>query len=238
MKSMRRGIGAGVLAALVLLLPAAPARAQEEDRPAQGVDEMAVESFEYGYRYAVGVFAGQASGGNPVLTVQNPFFNSTFQTGSSTAWGIRATLPVWWRLAGELEFLRSSPGIDVILTDPSGADRSELPFAELDMTMMSASARFDLADALINPFLLGGLSVTSFSGEDDDSDLSLGIVFGGGIEIPIPLDRAEGFFARVDVRGLRAHVSAANLPAAMVEGDTGSPLSTQVTWTLGAGYRF
>jgi len=226
------------------LLMAGPALAQgEEEATAQepeqetAYDEMPDDDeteFSFGYRGSVTVFGGEASGGTAIGTVQNLFFNTTLETGGDTAFGIRGTMPVWWRLAGELEFLTASPGIEATLTDPAGQDRSSFDFAELDMSYVSASVRLDLANAWINPFLQGGIAAVRFS-SGDESETSFGLLFGGGVEVPVP--RVKGVFGRVDVRGLRADLSGVGLPGTVLEQNE-DVLGTQVIWSVGVGYRF
>lgn len=250
---MRRTVCNGITVCLLAcgLLVAKPAlardegapaarEAQEEQEPEQeaGMEQMAeVEDeteFRFGYRGSVSAFGGGVAGGTPIGTVENVFFNSTFETGGDGAFGIRGTMPVWWRLAGELEFLTTSPGVEVTLTDPAGQDRSVFPFGPLDVSYVAASVRFDLANAWINPFLQAGVAGVRFSGENS-SETSLGLLYGGGVEVPVP--RVEGVFGRVDVRGLRADIAGTDLPAELVTPDEGV-IATQIIWTVGLGYRF
>lgn len=234
--------GALLLATCVALLPARLV-AQGQDAGVEGPEQqMAGDQgptgdevgFGFGYRGSASLFGGGASGGTPIGTVQDVSFSSTFETGGDGAWGIRGTLPLWWRLAGELEFLSSSPGIEVVLTDLTAQDRARFPFAGLDMSYVAGSVRFDLANSWVNPFLQAGFAGVHFA-SDEQSTTSLGLLFGGGVEVPIP--RGRGAFGRVDVRGLRADLSGVGLPPALLE-DNDDVLGTQVIWSIGLGYRF
>lgn len=237
-----KAITACLLACGLLVAGPALARGQEEGMAQEPEQEPAYEElpsddeteFRFGYRGSVSVFGGETSGGTAIGTIQNLFFNTTLETGGDTAFGIRGTMPVWWRLAGEVEFLTASPGIDATLTDPAGQDRTGFDFAELDMTYVSGSVRLDLANAWINPFLQAGIAGVRFS-SGDESETSLGVLFGGGVEVPVP--RVEGVFGRVDVRGLRADLSGVGLPATVLEQNE-DVLGTQVIWSVGLGYRF
>ena len=187
--------------------------------------------------WAASFFGGNMSAGNPVGTVENPFFNTTFKTGSSSMWGFRVSRMLWWRLGAEGEFGRGSPGVNAILTSPGGGDLTEIPYADLNMSYMSGSVIFEAASGRwMRAFLNFGFAGVFVSGDREDSDnTALGILFGGGIEVPIIEDR---FFVRADVRGLRADFGLLGLDRGQLVGLEVDSLSTNAMWTIGGGFRF
>lgn len=217
---------------------AAPAWAQETvQEAAQGPEAEEVPAGTTGRLWSASVFGGNMSAGNPVGTVENIFFNTTFKTGSDTAWGLRGGRIVWWRLSAEGEYLRSSPGVIAVLTGPSGEDRTEVSYADLDMSYLAASVLFDAVNGRwVRAFLQFGVGGVFVDGSQPDSDNSaFGILFGGGIEVPIVEDR---FFVRADFRGLRADFGLLGLDRGQLVGLEADSLSTNAVWTVGAGVRF
>jgi hypothetical protein len=235
-------VAALLLVGVIAVSPAWAQQAQEEVEAvrqaeaaseSEGQEEMAEE----GRLWSASFFGGNMSAGNPVGTVENPFFNSTFKTGSSSMWGFRASRMIWWRLGAEGEFGRGSPGVDVILTSPDGSDRTKVPYADLNVSYVSGSVIFEAANGRwVRAFLNFGLAGVFASGDREDSDNSaLGILFGGGVEVPIIENR---FFVRADVRGLRADFGLLGLNRGQLVGLDADSLSTNAIWTIGGGIRF
>ena len=188
------------------------------------------------YRWQIGGGVGQMSGATPVGAVDNIFFTTGFQTGSAQMFNVRASGRVWWRLGAEIEYGHAEPGVNALLTDPSGQQLTEFFFANYTQSYLSVSARIDLVDAKITPFLLGGFAGVFGSGEED-SQTSAGFLFGGGIDVAVygPL------VVRADVKGLRSNIDAAGLTRGrLITGvePLDPALSTQVLWSIGLGIRF
>ncbi len=234
-------VAALVVVGLVVVSPAWAQEAQEEVeevRQAEAQEESGEDPTEKEARlWAASFFGGNMSAGNPVGTVENPFFNTTFKTGSSSMWGFRVSRMMWWRLGAEGEFGRGSPGVKAILTSPGGGDLTEIDYADLDMSYFSGSVIFEAANGRwVRAFLNFGLAGVFVSGDREDSDnAALGIIFGGGVEVPIIEDR---FFVRADVRGLRADFGLLGLDRGQLVGLEVDSLSTNAIWTIGAGFRF
>ena len=188
------------------------------------------------YRWQIGGGVGQMSGATPVGAVDNIFFTTGFETGSSTMFNVRGSARLWWRLGAEVEFGHADPGVNAVLTDPNGQQLTEFFFADYSQSYLSVSARIDLVDARITPFLLGGFAGVFGSGEQA-SQTSAGFLFGGGIDVAVygPL------VVRADVKGLRSGVDAVGLTRGrLITGvePIDLPLSTQVLWSIGIGIRF
>jgi hypothetical protein len=236
-------VAALLLVGLITVAPAWAQQAQEEIEQVRQA-EAAAESEgqedvaeEEGRLWAASFFGGEISAGNPVGTVENPFFNTTFKTGRAAMWGFRASRMLWWRLGAEGEFGRGSPGVNAILTSPNGSDRTEVFYANLDLSYVSGSVIFEAASGRwMRAFLNFGFAGVFVSGDREDSDNSaLGILFGGGVEVPIVEDR---FFVRADVRGLRSDFGLLGLNRGQLVGLESDSLSTNAMWTIGAGIRF
>ncbi|MFQ5743593.1 MAG: hypothetical protein ACE5HV_08390 [Acidobacteriota bacterium] len=219
---------AGGLVLVVLAAPG-PARAQESG----GQKERGTVGE---FPWYVSGFGGRVSSGTSLATVANPFFNTTFKTGDDSAFGVRVGRRVYWRVSVEGEFTtNASPGLNAVLANLNGGARVSVPFAKLDLSFFSGSVRFDLAERLIRPFLLVGVAGVRAQIDDSRNETALGVLFGGGVEVSVP--GYERVFVRTDVRGLRADISALGLPASALAGEE-DEFSTQVIWTVGAGFRF
>ena len=240
MRGTDRLITAILLTGGLLLVGPAWAQQSEEARVEAETQEMARSANSTDdplpYAWQIGGGVGQMSGATPVGGVDNIFFTTGFQTGSATMFNVRASGRFWWRLGAEIEYGRAEPGIDALLTDPNGQQLTEFFFAEYSQSYLSVSARVDLVDARITPFLLGGFAGVFSSGEED-SDTNAGFLFGGGIDVAVygPL------VVRADVKGLRSNVDAAGLTRGrQITGvpPVAPPVSTQVLWSIGIGIRF
>ncbi len=237
-----------IVAALLVvgLVVASPAWAQQAQEEVEEVRQAEVAAQSEGEEetaeqetrlWSASGFGGNMSAGNPVGTVENPFFNTTFKTGSSAMWGFRVSRMLWWRLGAEGEFGRGSPGVNAILTSPGGGDLTTVPYADLNMSYMSGSVIFEAASGRwMRAFLNFGLAGVFVSGDREDSDsAALGLLFGGGIEVPIIEDR---FFVRADVRGLRADFGLLGLDRGQLVGLDLESMSTNAMWMIGACFRF
>lgn len=242
MNRVNAGRGVVVAAFILGLLFAAPVWAQGGGQAAvDGMQSMQNEptdpSYNLPYTWNVSFGVGTASGANPVGSVvdeeQEQIF--TFDLDNGLLVSGRVARRVWWRLGGEVEFGYASPGVLRTVTDLQGANVVTSDFADYSMGYASISARVDLVDARVTPFLLGGFAMV-FSQYDDDSGANPGFVFGGGLDVHI----MKNFYLRGDVRGLRSNVDAPLLSRGLLETgvDNGSVLSTEVLWTIGAAVRF
>jgi len=241
MNRVTRG-GIVVYAIIVGWVFAAPAWAQgggqAEVEGMQSVqNEPTDPSYNLPYTWNISFGAGTASGANPVGSAvdEEAGIISTFELDSGVLVSGRVARHMWWRLGGEAEFGYASPGVLLTETDLLGANVTTSPFADYSMGYLGFSARVDLVDARITPFLLGGLAVV-FSQYEDESSTNAGFLFGGGLDVHI----YENFFLRGDVRGLRSNVDAPELSRGLLEMfvEDRDALSTQLLWTIGGAVRF
>jgi len=194
-------------------------------------------SFTLPYKWNIAVGIGTASGANPVGSVtdeeQEKVFTIDIDNGVLVTG--RVARRIYWRLAPELEFGYASPGTALTETDLQGANVTTEPYGDYSFGYLSLSARVDLVDARITPFLLGGFALTFNSYPDGASSTEPGFVFGGGVDVHV----IKNFFLRADVRGLRANIDAPNLSRGLLEpGADRGALVTQVLWTVGVAVRF
>lgn len=239
----RAGARGNAFLLLAALFWTFPAWAQEAG--AAQYEEVEEEG-PYPYRFAFSVFGGNLSGGTSFERVENLFFVTTFETDSDEIRGLRGSGRVWWRLGVEVEHARSSPGVNAVVADLAGEGRTVVPFAALDLSYVSLGGRFDVTDTWVTPFLVAG--VAWFDAEIDGSrqDSSTGLLFGGGVEVPLPfleLPFLKAIFVRGDVRGLRSHIDVVELaprrfPPDDETEDVIGDVVTQVAWTIGLGVRF
>lgn len=234
-----------MVAAGVSLTIAAPVWAQggQEEQSVVELMESAQEeptdpSYNLPYTWNVSFGVGTASGSNPVGSIvdEDAMMISTFEIDNGVLINGRVARRFWWRLGGEAEFGYASPGVLLTETDLQGASVSTEPFGDFSFGYLGISARVDLVDARVTPFLLGGFAVTFNSYPEGDSGTEPGFLFGGGLEVRI----IDNIFLRGDVRGLRSNVDAPNLTRGLLEqneADRGA-LATQVLWTIGAAVRF
>lgn len=237
---------------LVALSLATPARAGQEEGnegtpPYAGVEDSESpdggdsQESPYPRWWAFSAFGGRLSGGTPIGSVGNPFFLATFETDSDGLWGVRGAGRIFWRLGFEVEYARSSPGLDAVLTDLLGRDRTVVPFSSLEISYLSAAARMDLTDSWLVPFLMAGIANVSVEVDESRDESAAGLLFGGGVEVPLPFQ--ERIFIRGDVRGLRSDVAILDFAPRRfpVDGEAEEAtdeLATHVIWTIGLGVRF
>ena len=178
-------------------------------------------------RFTVGLFAGQLSGGTPVGSSENIFFRTTFEQGSDALVGGRISYGFMPRLHFELEYSRSSPGLNVLITDLAGQGRTEAEFSDLDVNYLSGSIRFNLTRSSIRPHLTVGVAnVSAGSTQETIDESAIGLVFGGGVQISL----LDNFTIRADVRGLRSKLE--------LVGTTSSGVTNEVMWTAGLALDF
>lgn len=208
---MSRGstMGRWSAAALFLSLLAAPvAWAQESDEPMS--TEQKGSSYFNGddawkeRRFLVSGFAGGMVGGTAVGLVENLVMRSQFEIGSDTLIGGR----VGWVLAShfdvELEYGRSSPGLNAILTDLQGQGKTEFPFADVDVSYVMASVNYAVIDRTrrVVPYLSLGIGAVHAGSPSEDriGNTEAGIVYGGGLRVRL----IDMLAVRADVRGMRS----------------------------------
>jgi opacity protein-like surface antigen len=231
---------AAVVLAIIGLAFAAPAWAQEGEQSQSGMQQPPPVDPDYRdvpYRFNISVGIGNLSGANPIGAVVDEDAGRvfTFEIDSGTAYNVRVAARIWWRLGLEAEYGYSSPGILRTTTNVQGADVQTGPFADYSMSWGAFSARLDLVDARVTPFLLGGAAIVAGS-IDGESDVNPGFVFGGGLDFGV----ADQFAIRADIKGIRSNVDAPLLSRGILVQfeDAGNPLSTVYVWTIGGAFRF
>jgi opacity protein-like surface antigen len=217
-------------------------------RPAE---EPTDPTFVSPYTWNVSFGVGTASGANPIGSLvdvdEGKIYTFDFDRGVLIS--VRAARRVWWRLGIEGEFGYASPGTEVTTTNLQGLNIVTSPWADLSEAYVSASARLDLVDARVTPFLLGGIAVV-FSSYDppratlplpgtstgSESSTNPGFLFGGGLDVRIK----DGIHLRGDIRGLRSNVDQELLVRGILEQfvEDRDALATQFLWTIGLAYRF
>lgn len=233
-----------VCAACVSLALATPVWAQGEEEQAEAElmesvqDEPTDPSYNLPYAWNISFGVGTASGSNPVgsLVDEDAETISTFEIDNGFLASGRVARRFWWRLGAEVEFGYADPGVLLTETDLQGANVTTSPFGDFSYGYLGISARVDLVDARVTPFLLGGFAATFNSYPDGDNTNEPGFLFGGGLDVRI----IRNIFLRGDVRGLRSTVDAPNLSRGLLEQNEAdrSALATQVLWTVGLAVRF
>jgi len=227
---------------VITLMFAAPAWAQTGQSEVDSMQSMENEptdpSYNAPYTWNISFGVGTASGANPIGSVvdeeQEKIF--TFDVDSGMLISGRVARRVWWRLGVEGEFGYASPGVLVTETDLQGANIQTDPFGDFSFGYFGVSARLDLVDARITPFLLGGFAATFNSYPDGDSSTEPGFIFGGGLDVQI----VDNIHFRGDLRGLRSSIDAELLSRGLLEQfeEDRSALVTQLLWTVGVAVRF
>lgn len=241
---MNRVIRGGIVVYAIIVgwAFAAPAWAQQGQAEVEGMQSVQNEptdpSYNLPYTWNISFGVGTASGANPVGSVvdEEAMKISTFELDSGVLASGRVARRIWWRLGAEVEFGYASPGVLLTETDLQGASVVTSPFADYSMGYFSVSARVDLVDARITPFLLGGAALVFSQYAGDETSTNPGFLFGGGLDVQI----FRNFLLRGDVRGLRSDVDAPLLSRGLLEMgvENREALSTQVLWTIGAAVRF
>jgi opacity protein-like surface antigen len=239
-KAGRRIVGSAVVVSVML---AAPVWAQEGgqsevERMQSMQNEPTDPSYNAPYTWNFSVGAGTASGANPVGSFidEEAESVSTFEIDSGVLVSGRVARRLWWRLGVEGEFGYASPGVLLTETDLQGANVQTEPFGDFTFAYVGISARVDLVDARVTPFLLGGFAMTFNEYPEGDNSSEPGFLFGGGLDVRL----IENIYLRGDVKGLRANVDAPNLTRGILEQfeEDRTALSTQVLWTVGFAVRF
>ncbi len=223
---------------------------QSQSGGMQAAEEPTDPTFVAPYTWNVSFGVGTASGANPIGSIVDEENGKifTFDIDSGVLISGRVARRVWWRLGVEAEFGYASPGTEVTETNLQGLNITTSKWADLSEVFFGVSARVDLVDARVTPFLLGGVAVVStsydapvatpFAGDATGSESATnpGFLFGGGLEVRI----VEGFHLRGDVRGLRSNVDQALLVRGILEQfvEDRDALATQFLWTIGLAYRF
>ena len=238
------GRGTIVSAVVVALLCAAPVWAQESQE--QAGDQRMTRSvmdptYDAPYAWYISFGFGGLSGANPIGSVvdegQEKIF--TFDFGSGGFFSVRAGRRMWWRLGVEGELGYGSTGVELTETNLQGRNITTSEFGDHSLGLISVSARFDLTDSRITPFLLGGTALVFSRVEADmgtEGATKLGFLFGGGLDV-----RLRGNVnLRADVRGLRSKVDAPLLSRGILlpNVEEGDALSTMWLWSIGVSVRF
>ncbi len=213
----------------------------QEDAPAPLPQESSYMEPDAGWkdqRFYVGGFAGNMTGGTPLGSVENIFFRSSYVMDSNSMWGLRAGFIFSSRFDVELEYGRSSPPMNVILTNLAGQGKTEFPFADLQINYTMGVVNYSLLERSrrIVPILslgYGTVGVSSAAAEIDSSR-QMGLVFGGGLRVRI----VENLGLRADVRGLRTGFGPkqeeGQLPSVFFRGF----VATNLYWSAGVEFRF
>ena len=153
-------------------------------------------------------------------------------------WGLRAGFAFAPRFDVELEYGRSSPGINVVLTNLAGQGKTEFSFADLDLSYFMAVVNYAMLERSrrIVPVLslgYGTVSMTSMASEIADSR-QMGLVFGGGLRIRV----IDNFGVRVDVRGLRTGFGPKQQDDQLPSLFLGDFNASNLYWMAGFEFRF
>jgi len=251
MNSIKAGRWVVLLFLAITLMFAAPAWAQTGQSEVDSMQSMENEptdpSYNAPYTWNISFGVGTASGANPVGSfipvVATPLATDadelkiqTFDIDSGVLFSGRVAYRAWWRLGVEGEFGYAAPGVLITETNLQGANIETEPFGDYSFGYFSVSARIDLVDARITPFLTGGFAMTFNSYPEGESSTEPGFLFGGGLDVRL----IDNIYLRGDLRGLRASIDAPLLSRGILEqfeADRGA-LSTQILWTLGVAVRF
>jgi opacity protein-like surface antigen len=236
-----------LLLLMALLVWPAAASAQEEAEQMEGEDGAAEEMpSPYAdpddgwkeHRFYVGGFYGNLSGGTSLGLTENVFFRTQFNMGTDTNYGLRGGWVFTSRFDLELEYGKSSPGLEATLTDLAGQGKTEVPFADLDMSWLMASVNYSMIERTrrIVPYLTVGLGVVSVSSDAEDivKARKPGLIYGAGVRIRI----VDMIALRVDARGLRSGFGTKqeedDLPGVFV----GDFNASNFLWSAGFDIRF
>jgi hypothetical protein len=246
---MRRYLTSMAALLIVLAVPGfvvAQEEAQADQEQAEQAEQVEAEASPYAEpdegwrerRWQVGGFYGQIMGGTALGLVENVFFRTQFNTGKDSTYGFRAAYVFASRFDVELEYGRSSPGLEAILTDLRGQGKTEVEFADLDMNWFTAAVNYSMIERTrrVVPYLTLGLGVVSVSSETEGIAKSRkpGILFGGGVRVRV----IDWLAVRADARGLRSGFGTKqeedDLPGVFV----GDYNASNFVWTVGVDVRF
>ncbi|HJO03351.1 MAG TPA: outer membrane beta-barrel protein [Acidobacteriota bacterium] len=189
-------------------------------------------------RFYVGVMLGTMTGGTPLGSIENVFFRSSYGMDTDSMWGLRAGLTFAPRFDVEIEYGRSSPGINAILTDLAGQGKTEFAFADLDLSYVMGVVNYSLVERSrrIVPVLsvgYGSVGMSSTASEIAGSR-QMGLVFGGGLRVRV----ADKLGVRADVRGLRTGFGPKQEEGQLPSIFRGAFNATNLYWTAGFEFRF
>ncbi len=230
---------------LALALPGL-AWAQEADSTPAQAEEAGGETSRYdnpdagweSRRFHVGGFYGRLSGGTALGTIENVFFRTQVNMDTDNAFGFRVGWSATARFDVELEYGSSSPGLLATLTDLRGQGKTEVPFADLDMTWVTASVNYSMIERTrrIVPYLTVGLGIVSVSSDAEGivDATQPGLVFGGGLRIRL----VDQIALRADARGLRSGFGTKQEDDALPGVFIGEFNASNFLWTLGLDIRF
>ncbi|NKB90225.1 MAG: outer membrane beta-barrel protein [Acidobacteria bacterium] len=242
---MRRYSWIALLLAIVIVWPAA-AVAQEESE--MDAEEAMTEEMPSPYsapdegwkesRFHIGGLYGDLSGGTALGLVENVFFRTQFNMGSDTMYGLRAGYVFAARWDVELEYGVSSPGLEATLTDLAGQGKTEVPFADLDMTRFTVSVNYSMIERTrrVVPYLTVGFGSVGVSSDEEGIVKSRkpGLIYGGGLRVRI----VDMVAFRIDARGLRSGFGTKqeedDLPGVFV----GDFNASNFLWSVGLDIRF
>ena len=231
-------------AVVVALLFAAPVWAQESQEQAGDQTMTTAEmdpTYDAPYVWYISFGFGGISGANPIGSIvdEDEEKISTFDFGNGGFFSARGGRRLWWRLGVEGEFGYGSPGVEVTETNLQGRDITTSDFSDYSVGLISVSARFDLTDSRVTPFLLGGGAVVFSRIEADtgtEGDTNPGFLFGAGMDVRLK----DSVNLRGDVRGLRSKIDAPLLSRGILvpNVEAGKALSTMWLWSIGVSVRF
>ena len=242
MGALKKAVGCAVL--ILFVVPAwalaqegEPAQEQEPATEGESAELAADEEWKE-RRFHVGGFGGQMLGGTALGLTENIFFRTQFNTGDDTLWGARAGWVFASRFDLELEFGQSSPGLIATLTDLQGRNKTEVPYADLKLTYLTASVNYSMIERTrrVVPYLTLGFGLVRADSDDEDIVRARepGIIYGAGVRIRI----IDLLALRADVRGLRS-----GFGTKQVEGDlpgvfVGDYSASHLLWSVGLDVRF
>ena len=242
-----------VFVVVVGLLFAAPVwaqglqdRADDQGMNTAEVDPMYDAPYEWYLSFVSIPYLGGVVGSNPIGSVIDEENEKalTFDLGSGGFYSVRAGRRVWWRLGVEGEFGYGSPGVEMTETNLQGRNVTTSDFGDYSVGFIAVSARLDLTDSRLTPFLLSGVGLVLNRIETDagtEGETNPGFLFGGGMEVRLK----DNFNLRSDLRGLRSKVNAPLLSGGRllpIVDDFGfaqeKALSTMWIWSIGVTVRF
>lgn len=239
---MRRRLQTVLAAALVLAALPGAALAQEEMEDQAAQHPTAYADSETGWaahRIHVSGFGGRLTGGTSLGFSQNLFFSAQFEQGSDSTWGGRVGWVFAPRFDVEIEYGRSSPGLDAVLTDLQGQGRTVADFADLDLNWLVGAVNYSVVERTrrIAPYLTLGVGRLGVSSSEESSiDTSeIVLAYGAGVRVRA-VDRLA---IRADVRGLRSGLGGKQTDTDSVPDVLlGKFNGTNLVWTVGLEISF
>lgn len=237
---MRRRIEIGLV--VVVLLAVVPGLALAQDVDDEGelypTPYMDSESGWAENRLHVAGFGGSLGGGTALGSTENLFFRVQFEQGSDSAWGGRVGWVFAPRFDVEVEYGRSSPGLDAVLSDLQGQGRTVTEYADLNLNWLVVAVNYSVVERTrrFSPYLtlgFGRMGVDSSAEPDIDASEPM-LAYGGGLRVRI----VDPFALRADVRGLRSGLGGKDEDDPTPDLLRGKFNGTNLLWTLGVELRF